>query len=297
MMRSLRLPSLLLSLFSFAAVAQPVVSPLGAGSTKFKKHDHSQGAFIVREVDGKTSCREASPAEALAITARRNVPLQVFGEDRGPVRTNASAGLNIILRGTSQLDANPQAKAAFERAAEIWEERIANPITVYVDVDFGADRFGEPFEDGVIASADSDDYFGESGAYGDLRTRLIARADNAAETAIYAALPAVSLPTDLGTTTGGLAPSIQLRAIGELPAAAGPTDTSPSIGFNNAFAYDFDPSNGISPGQKDFEGVVVHEIGHMLGFVSTVGYNELGDDFNAPAILDYFRFRPGVTNG
>jgi Fibronectin type III domain/Bacterial pre-peptidase C-terminal domain len=297
MMRSLRLPSLLLSLFSFAAVAQPVVSPLGAGPTKFKKHDHSQGAFVVREIDGKTSCREASPAEALAITARRNVPLRVFGEERGPVRANASAGLNIILRGTAQLDANPQAKAAFERAAQIWEERIANPITVYVDVDFGDDRFGEPFEDGVIASADSDDYYGDSGSYGEIRAALVARAHNAAETAIYAALPNVSLPTDLGTTSDALAPSIQLRALGALPATAENTDSAPSIGFNNAFAYDFDPSNGISPGQKDFEGVVVHEIGHMLGFVSTVGYNELGAEFNAPSILDYFRFRPGVTSG
>ena len=290
-MSSLRMRSAaaaLLLLSSFTAVAQAA----------FTSHSHDGRAFVIREVDGKTTCRDASGAEALQITRAPRVPLRVFGEDRGPVRANAElfAGLNIVLRGTAQLDANPQARQAFERAAQIWEARIANPITVYVDVDFGTTRFGESFPDGVIASADTDDLGGE-GLYDGVRSLLIDRADTAAEQAIYNALPTGSIPTDIGSTTNVLAPSILLRALGAIDATAANDDSAPSIGFNSAFAYDFDPSNGITPGRKDFEGVVVHEIGHMLGFVSSVGNVELGVPDNFPAIFDYFRFRPSVSNG
>jgi len=285
-MRSAAAALLLLS--SFTAVAQAT----------FTKRSHDGGAFVVREVSGRTTCRDATRTEALQIRQSPRVPLKVFGENDGPVRANAKlfAGLNIILRGTAQLDANPQAKAAFERAAQIWEARIANPITVFVDVDFGTTRFGEAFPDGVIASADTDDLGGED-LYNSVRALLVARADTPAEQAIYNSLPTGSIPTDLGTTDNVLAPSILLRAISAIEATAPADDSAPSIGFNSAFQYDFDPSNGISPGRKDFEGVVVHEIGHMLGFVSSVGNVELGVPDNYPAIFDYFRFRPSVTSG
>ena len=261
---------------------------------------HTHGSYVVREVDGKVSCSDATEAEAAWIGARRNVPLRVFGEsDAGGIRANASAGLNIILRGTAQLDANPQAKAAFERAAEIWESRIANPVTVYVDVDFGSTRFGEAWPDeNIIASASSDYRGGGEGLYPLIRPLLVARADNSTELSVYNSLPATTLPTNLGSTTRLAAPSILLRALGAIAATAQPSDEGPSIGFNSAFAYDFDPSNGISPGAKDFEGVVVHEIGHMLGFTSLVGVSENGSGTPVmPTILDFFRFRPGVTAG
>ena len=280
--------SLLLSFSAFAA-------EIPSAATFEPLHEH--GAFIVRSVDGKTVCSDATPAEALRLSARQKVPLHVFGEGSGRIQTNAGAGLNIVLRGTAQLDANPAAKAAFERAAEIWESKIADPITVYVDVDFGTTRFGEPFDENVIASASSDYRGGGSGLYAEVRGLIAARAHNANETAVYAQLPAASLPTDIGSTTGMASPSILLRAIGALPAVADPTDSGPDIGFNSAFPYDFDPSNGISPGQTDFEGVVVHEVGHMLGFVSRAGSQELGDSLNAPTLFDWFRFRPGVTLG
>lgn len=44
------------------------------------------------------------------------------------------------------------------------------------------------------------------------------------------------------------------------------------ISMNSSYAWDYDPTNGISQGEYDFVGVVVHEIGHELGFVSGVDY-------------------------
>ena len=207
----------------------------------------------------------------------------------------AQRRLDIILRPTPQLDAFPEAKAAFERAAARWEALIANPVTIYVDVDFGPTLFGEPFGAGVVGFAIPDDRVSAEGAYAELRRRLIAHADDAAEAAVLAALPEDVIPTDLGPTTRYQSPSALLRVLGLLPAVASPFDPAPAIGFNSAYAYDFDPSDGITANRNDFEGIVVHEIGHMLGFVSKVGDLELGATVNAPAVLDLFRFRPGVT--
>jgi hypothetical protein len=204
-------------------------------------------------------------------------------------------GLDIILRPTPQLDAFPEAKAAFERAAARWEARIANPIAIYVDVDFGPTLFGEPFGSGVVGFAFPDDRVSAEGAYAELRRQLIAHADDHAEAAVLAALPEEEIPTDLGPTTRYQAPSALLRVLGLLPAVASPADPAPAIGFNSAYAYDFDPSDGVGANRTDFEGIVVHEIGHMLGFVSKVGDLELGATVHAPAVLDLFRFRPGVT--
>jgi len=282
--------------FSFLAGADDLVNAeLARQALHTPIQDH--GAFVVRSVNGEASCNDATRAEALRINAPHRVPVKVFGEGSGRLRTNASAGLNIILRGTAQLDANPAAKAAFERAADIWESRIADPINVYVDVDFGSTRFGEPFEENVIASAQSDYRGGGSGLYPEVRGLIVVRGHNANEIAVYNALPTANIPTDLGVTTGLASPSMLLRAIGALDANPPESESAPSIGFNSAFPYDFDPSNGVSAGQTDFEGVVVHEIGHMLGFVSRVGSQELGSDINAPSIFDFFRFRPGVTLG
>jgi hypothetical protein len=42
--------------------------------------------------------------------------------------------------------------------------------------------------------------------------------------------------------------------------------------FSSSYTFDFDPTDGISKGSYDFIGVAIHEIGHALGFVSSVDY-------------------------
>ncbi|MCL2923729.1 MAG: NF038122 family metalloprotease [Trichodesmium sp. MAG_R04] len=48
------------------------------------------------------------------------------------------------------------------------------------------------------------------------------------------------------------------------------TDIDAEITFNSRFDFDFDNTNGIQKRKFDFEAIAIHEIGHALGFISGV---------------------------
>ena len=93
-----------------------------------------------------------------------------------------------------------------------------------------------------------------------------------------------------------------------------------TIQFSSTFAFDFNPTDGISAGTYDFIGVAVHEMGHALGFLSGAddfdysvgggipvdgawwGYAMDMFRYSAPGVLDwtfntnsYFSIDGGVT--
>jgi hypothetical protein len=259
------------------------------------------GKFILRRDGDQTVCHDATLAEAQSAFQRSpNEPLHVLNSE-SEIQTQAADGLTITLRGTAQLEANPAAKAAFQRAAAIWQSIIKSPITMVIDVDFGTNRFGTPYESGVLGATNSQEV-GSSTIYSTVRTRLLASSASTTETSLYTALPTGTLPTDIGNSSYMIAPTSVFRALGILQANADPAseqsdlDDPPAIGFNSAFNYDFDPSDGIDANKVDFEGVALHEIGHALGFSSIVGEKELDTTFPVSfTTWDLFRFRPGVT--
>ena len=288
----------------FSVAAAPRDRALISATARAPRSVDETGVFVITSVNGREICREATREETARMHMGADVPLHVFGEGRGRgIRTQQEdepAGLNIILRGTDQLEAVPDVKAAFQRAAEIWESRIATPITVYVDVDYGTTLFGTPFSSEDVLGATlsrtylwDDAQWPEDPTWPELREMIIARANGDAETEIYNLLPAATVPTDKGEFNRFYAASMLARTLGLFPPVAEAEDLAPRIGFNSAFQFDIDPTDGISGGRTDFEAVVVHEIGHMLGFTSSVGAGELGNT-DATSILDLFRFRPGV---
>jgi hypothetical protein len=266
-----------------------------------------QAYTIVAAPDGSSLCRDATPQE---IQRMANAPqsgenlylinhleaLRMGSNSESPNVDNPNLpGLKIFLMATDRLNANPTAKAAFIKAAKNWEDIIKTPMTVYIRVDVGPDFFGDtndPYDADTIGSAAS--ALAQIN-YTQVRSALIRTASNANETALYNLLPNLgAIPTDSGNLDTMWVSLSLARAIGLYPANASSTDLNsmPQIGFNSIFSFDYDQSDGISPNLVDFTAVATHEIGHALGFSSTSG--ETGT--LRPAILDLFRFRPGVTD-
>jgi hypothetical protein len=162
------------------------------------------------------------------------------------------------------------------RASAFWEDRIQTPITIIIDVDFGPALFGTPFAQGSIGASDAQEVT-STDIYARVRSQLIAKASSEQELAVYQSLPTNVLPTDIGTTRTMRGASANARALGLLDPVADPDGEEknpgkpPTIGFNSNFKFDYDPADGIDGDKIDFDAVVLHEIGHVLGFISKVG--------------------------
>jgi hypothetical protein len=273
----------------------------GDGSTK-----SNRDYFILyADADGEVTCREALPAERKDLERVNPTGLRQINHLDDKLSMNAVTGsddlpahLTIILRATAQLDANPAAKAAFTRAAQNWENIIKSPVTIYLDVDYGTTNFGQPWGSGTLGSTSAPSV---TATYQAVRSDLLASASSASETSIYNALPASSVPTDLGDSSSTSISRSIARAIGLLDPTALPTDQAARIGFNSNFAFDLNPDDGIGDtngdgiADTDFDAVATHEIGHALGFTSRSGITATG----APtlAMWDLYRFRTGTTSG
>lgn len=91
-----------------------------------------------------------------------------------------------------------------------------------------------------------------------------------------------------------------LKALGITPTYTGANATNQidgSVQFSNTFAFDFNPTNGITAGTFDFVAVAIHEIGHALGFRSGVDVYDGNTTFNGNlnnftflTQLDLFRY-------
>lgn len=295
-----------LSCLPFYALAQNDTSQVKASAfSSYEPSSQTPTYIITRDKDGKTECRRATIDEARVYNVPKNEQLhQINHLDRnfstmGPAQ--APIGLTIVLRATAQLDANPTAKQAFIAAAAKWESLIKDQITVAVDVDYGTTFFGTAFSSPNVLGATSSPQFSSAGNYPDVRQRLINRAPaSSTELTLDTALPAASVPTDIGAATRVFLGSPVLRALGLLPATYvnDPQGIpAPQIAFNSAFGFDFDPSDGITGNRTDFDAVAVHEMGHLLGFDSFVGDRELDPtDPLGLTVWDLFRFRPGTAN-
>lgn len=265
----------------------------------------NRGQVFVME-NGQRVCRTADHEATVAM--KRRTPgeeLKVINEASiSKVRRGGTSGFTIILRGTTQLDGFPLAKAALIRAAETWMALIRTPATVYIDVDFGPTRFGDPYPNGVLGSTDSN-FPDTASTWSSMRARLLTKSNSQAETDLLNLMPpAAGIPTTEGTGTLVYISEIPRRALELINAVAPEPSGSPglgavsSVGFNSAFSYDFDPFNGIASNSQDFNATALHEFGHALGFVSHTGLKELVS--SNPIVLttwDLYRFRTGIGTG
>ncbi len=184
-------------------------------------------------------------------------------------------GLEIVF---NIADPPVGATAALDAAAAYLETLFVDPITVTIDVSF-ADLGSE------ILGSTSNNYTGSS-TWSSVRAGLIADMDE--NDAIQISLPAgEAIPVRYDGTSDTITNEDRVffsRA--NFNAAIGSQDgTAATMQFNNTFPWDYDPSDGVGT-SICFQSVVLHEIGHVLGFTS-------GADFRTEDIeaLDLYRFQ------
>lgn len=211
-----------------------------------------------------------------------------------------------FLPGTSE-----QAQQAIRLAGAEWTAVITTDITV--DLNF---ETGLRLSNGILGTTKSlkIDLF-----YDDFRSRLAKVSTSAADASAVANLPAgatfdrlINHTSDNPNGAGSAMPyidhgsrSVRLaaanaRAIGlqfqgnESPGCAAACDAR--IDISTRYQYDYDPSDGISPGTYDFVGIATHEIGHALGFFSGVDGLDAASSlrpagqFSSVNSLDLFRY-------
>ncbi len=180
-------------------------------------------------------------------------------------------------------------RTAFDRAASDWSALLRDPVTVTIEVDFlplGERTLGQTSFFTAFASFDAfRNVVANGGEAGDTR-----------EAALLPNLPTeaqfnVTLPPGFAWQGTGFLSTANYKALG---GSLGGTDGF--ITFSSNFPWDFDSSDGVSPGMFDIEGVAKHEIGHVLGFWSGVDRVDaflrdgLTDDDVRISALDLFRF-------
>lgn len=202
-----------------------------------------------------------------------------------------AAAMRINLIADANLIANTAALNAFDRAAYRWATLFSDPIDIYINA--GLSTFADPM---IIGSASS--VLLQAG-YDTIRDAMVADAASDPNNAVVGYLPTAAqfsayVPTGVSLNGYIAGTKANLKALGftGLDGAFGQRDAT--ITFNSTFAFDYDNSNGVTAGQMDFETVATHEIGHALGFVSSVDRVDAGVTSISLAPLDLFRFSTAV---
>ena len=187
-------------------------------------------------------------------------------------------------------------------AVQYLKSQFNDPITITIAVGYG-EIGGAALGSGALGESET---YLSSYSYAQLVNAMKADATSASDAAAIASLLATN-PTGNGTFWVATA---EAKALGLAPSG---TSIDGYVGFSSgANAFDYNNADGVTAGQYDFYGVVLHELTEVMGrqtmngqsFAGTTGYEPLDlFHYSAPGVhtfsgtqTGYFSVNGGATN-
>lgn len=193
-------------------------------------------------------------------------------------------GLKFILNDLGGVGIGTAARSGFEAAGALFSGLFKDDITIRLDVRFSA------LGAGILGSTGSTT---NTVGYNSVRGALAGDAKTFFDNTAIGSLGAgpIGFVSNEPPASGAIDSRLrffdnnntfdnnnlnvntaQMKAMGLTPvyAANNAGGRDGSVSFSSSFTWDFDPTDGITPGSFDFVGVAAHEIGHALGFRSGV---------------------------
>jgi len=177
--------------------------------------------------------------------------------------------------------------SAVTLGARQWERVLSDPIAVEIEVSMAS------FDDPAVLATTSAVFL--EADYSTIRQAMLVESPE-----LLPLLPAepvaATLPPGFALSSSVEATKANLKALGLVGLDADFGTSDASILLSDSAAFDFDPRDGITAGRIDLQGLVAHEVAHVLGFVSAVDWVDavMGDPVGprtvAPTPLDLFRF-------
>ena len=150
------------------------------------------------------------------------------------LRSTASVSANAVLSNitVNYTGFTPQAQAAFQAAVDLWQQEVSTTVPIVVDATFR--DLGNPFLLGQASSG------------------AVSGFPNQPRPSTFFVFP-------LANSFAGFDYGTQFN----------PTASHINADFNSTAAWSFATDGSAQGGKVDFESVVMHELGHGLGFMGT----------------------------
>lgn len=188
-------------------------------------------------------------------------------------------GFNIVFVASGSIPAG--APAALAAAEAYIESFFSDPITITINCSF------QPLGPGILGSTGSSSGYV---SYSPMRAQIVGDMDGS--DTLQSSLPSgTTIGVRYGTGSTVTNENRVFTTFANWKAVDGMVSgADANMTFSTNFSFDYDPSNGIGGSSYSFRDIVIHEVGHAMGFTS-------GADFrvNDMEVLDLYRFQ--TTDG